>query len=101
VVNPDKDAWIGKERIRWARYFSVPMVEHTPEGFPPVTLATERALCAVSLKSPGKLVSTIEALYYSFWVQGNTKIGQVEGFSPVLESVFGKDGAQEILQVVR
>ncbi|KAB8239719.1 putative 2-hydroxychromene-2-carboxylate isomerase [Aspergillus alliaceus] len=93
----NKDVWIGKERIRWARYFSVPIIEHTPEGFPPLTLATGRALCAVSLKSPGKLVSTIEAFYDSFWVQGNAKIGQVEGFTPVLEKVFGKDGAQEIL----
>ncbi|KNG90764.1 2-hydroxychromene-2-carboxylate isomerase [Aspergillus nomiae NRRL 13137] len=96
----NKDVWIGKERLRWARYFSVPMVEDTPEGFPPMTLATERALCAVSVKAPGKLVPTIEALYHSFWVQGNAKIGQVEGFTPVLESVFGKDGAQEILQAM-
>ena len=100
-LNPDKDVWIGKERLRWARYFSVPMIESTPEGFPPLTLATERALCAVSVKSPGKLIPTIEALYHSFWVQGNAKIGQVEGFTPVLESVLGKDGTQEILQAVR
>ncbi|KAF7586802.1 hypothetical protein BBP40_008320 [Aspergillus hancockii] len=94
----NKDTWIGRERNRWARYFSVPIVEQTPEGFPPMTLATERALCAVSMKSPEKLIATIEALYHSFWVQGNAKIAQVEGFSPVLTSVFGKDGAQGILE---
>ncbi|KAE8349518.1 thioredoxin-like protein [Aspergillus coremiiformis] len=97
VTIKNKNVWIGKERIRWARRFSVPMVEHTPEGFPPVTLATQRALCAVSLKSPRKLISTIEALYHSFWVQGNAKIAQVGSFTPILESVLGSDGAQEIL----
>ncbi|KAE8147701.1 thioredoxin-like protein [Aspergillus avenaceus] len=96
----NKDQWIMKERLRWARRFSVPMVEQVPEGFPPVTLATQRALSAISLKSPGKLIPTIEALYDSFWAQGNIKIGQLEGFSPVLEKVFGNSGAQEILKAM-
>ncbi|KAG2420782.1 hypothetical protein HFD88_000396 [Aspergillus terreus] len=96
----NKEVWIDKERLRWARYFSVPMIDKFTEGFPPLTLGTQRALCAISQKLPHKLVPTIEALYYSFWVQGNAKIGQPEGFGPVLESVLGPTDAQEVLKAI-
>ncbi|RJE22816.1 2-hydroxychromene-2-carboxylate isomerase [Aspergillus sclerotialis] len=74
------------------------MISQMPEGFPPLTLATQRALCAVSLKFPEKLVPTLDALFRSFWADGNPKIGQPEGFVPVLENVLGKNGTQEVLQ---
>ena len=96
----DKDIWINEERRRWARYFSIPMVHDSPEGFPPMTLAPQRALCAISQKKPDQLVPAIGALYHSFWVENNAKIGQVEGFQPVLEKVLGKDGTQDILAAV-
>ncbi|KAL4890955.1 thioredoxin-like protein [Aspergillus ambiguus] len=96
----NKEVWVEKERLRWAKYFSVPMVERSPEGFPPLTLGTQRALCAISQKLPNKLVPTVEALYHSFWAQGNAKIGQPEGFAPVLEKVLGKTDAQEILSAM-
>lgn len=76
------------------------MIEKFTEGFPPLTLGTQRALCAITQKQPNKLVPIIEALYHSFWVQGNAQIGKPEGFGPVLESVLGKNGAQEILTAV-
>lgn len=76
------------------------MSDEMPEGFPPRTLGVQRALCAISHKSPAKLPSVIEALYRSFWVTGNPKIGEPEGFTPVLESVLGKQDAQEILAAV-
>ncbi|EAW10254.1 putative 2-hydroxychromene-2-carboxylate isomerase [Aspergillus clavatus NRRL 1] len=96
----NKAQWINRERRRWAHYFSVPIVERTPEGFPPLTLTVQRALCAVSQQTPNKLIPTIEALYHSFWVNGNAKIGQPEGFGPVLEKVLGREGAEEVLQAV-
>ena len=34
----DKDIWIARERIRWARLFNIPMAEEMPEGFPQNTL---------------------------------------------------------------
>lgn len=86
--------------MRWAKYFSVPMAEKLPEGFPPKTLAVQRALCAISQKSPEKLPAVIEAIYRSFWVEENVKIGDVEGFTPVLESVLGKQATQEALSAV-
>lgn len=97
----DKDQWINLERQRWAKYFSVPMTNHMPEGFPPLTLATQRVLSAISLKSPESLVPATDALYRSFWVDGNAKIGQPEGFIPVLEGLLGKNATEEILKAVR
>ncbi|PWY93602.1 2-hydroxychromene-2-carboxylate isomerase [Aspergillus sclerotioniger CBS 115572] len=96
----NKNTWIDKERTRWARYFSVPIVQTTPEGFPPRTLATQRALCAISQKSPDKLVSAFEALYRSFWVEGNPNIAQPECFGPVLERVLGKSETQTIMEAM-
>lgn len=77
------------------------MINHMPEGFPPLTLAAQRVLSAISLKSPEKLVPAIDTFYRSFWVDGNAKIGQPEGFVPVLEGLLGKNGAEEILKAVR
>ena len=77
------------------------MINHMPEGFPPLTLAAQRVLSAISLKSPEKLVPAIDTFYRSFWVDGNAKIGQPEGFVPVLEGLVGKNGAEEILKAVR
>lgn len=77
------------------------MIDHMPEGFPPLTLAVQRVLCAISLNSPEKLVPATDALYRSFWVDGNSKIGQPEGFIPVLEGVLGKNAAEEVLKTVR
>ncbi|KAJ5579922.1 thioredoxin-like protein [Penicillium hispanicum] len=93
----NKDKWINAERIRWARYFSVPIANSTPEGFPVRTLSVQRALGAISQMAPEKLPSAIEALYRSFWVDRNSKIGEPEGFTPVLETVLGKQGTQDVL----
>lgn len=96
----DKDQWINTERRRWAKYFSVPIADNMPEGFPPRTLAVQRALCVVSQKAPAKLPSVIEMLYHSFWVQSNSKIGEPAGFTPVLERVLGEQATQDILSAV-
>lgn len=76
------------------------MADETPEGFPPRTLGVQRALCALSQNSPAKLPTVIEALYRSFWVDRNSKIGEPEGFIAVLESVLGKQETQEVLSAV-
>ncbi|GIK03584.1 hypothetical protein Aspvir_007656 [Aspergillus viridinutans] len=96
----NKAQWINQERRRWARYFSVPIIEQTPAGFPPLTLAPQRALCAISQKAPERFVPTVEALFRSFWVEGNAQVGRPEGFGPVLEKVLGNEGAGEILKAM-
>ncbi|KAJ5145057.1 thioredoxin-like protein [Penicillium atrosanguineum] len=96
----NKDKWINKERERWAKYFSVPMADKTPDGFPVRTLAVQRALCALSQKAPAKMPAVLEALYRAFWVERNSKIGEPEGFQPILESVLGKQDTEEILSAM-
>lgn len=34
----DKGEWVGKERLRWAKSFDVPMAESIPPGFPANTI---------------------------------------------------------------
>ncbi|KKY36538.1 putative 2-hydroxychromene-2-carboxylate isomerase [Diaporthe ampelina] len=48
-----KDKWINNERLRWARYFNVPIVTDVPDGFPANTLHVMRTICAL-----GHLAST-------------------------------------------
>lgn len=71
-----------------------------PDGFPIKTLAVQRALCSVAQKAPAKLASVIEALYRSLWIERNSKIGEPEGFAPILEGILGKQATQEILSAV-
>lgn len=100
MLYPDKDIYINKERKRWAKYFGVPIIENVPEGFPPMTLAVQRALCAVSQLFPDKLPEALEALFNTFWIEGNINIGKSEVFDPILERVLGKDGKAQITVAV-
>ena len=93
--------YIEKQRHRWMKYFNIPMMEAFPEGFPPFTLAAQRVLCAVSLQSQSKTIAVLDAFFRSFWVDGNGKIGQPEGFIPALAQVVGKEGVEELLKAVR
>lgn len=65
-----------------------------------MTLAAQRVLCAVSQKSPEKLVPALDSLYRAFWVDGNSKTAKPEVFIPILERVLGKGETQEIIQAV-
>ena len=94
----NKGAWINVERRRWATQFRIPMIGEPPKGFPPLTLNTQRALCALELTSPEKIPTALDALYQSFWRDGNTLIGKPEGFGPVLEKALGKDVAKDMLE---
>ncbi|KAL4878433.1 thioredoxin-like protein [Aspergillus karnatakaensis] len=93
----NKDKWINIERLRWARYFSVPMSETTPEGFPPLTLAIQRALTAISQRSPDKLLPATEAVWREFWVKGNGKATTPEAFIPILANVLGETETKAVL----
>ena len=37
-ITIDKGEWVGKERLRWAKLFNVPMAETPPPGFPANTI---------------------------------------------------------------
>ncbi|KAL4913446.1 thioredoxin-like protein [Aspergillus aurantiobrunneus] len=94
----NKDKWINQERIRWARYFSVPISETSPDGFPPLTLAVQRALTAISQRVPNELVPVTKAVWEGFWVKGDSKATQPEGFVPILERVLGASETKAILE---
>ncbi|KAL4869429.1 hypothetical protein BDV12DRAFT_185134 [Aspergillus spectabilis] len=94
----NKDKWVNIERLRWARYFSVPISETTPEGFPPLTLAVQRILTAISQKAPIKLVPATEAVYQEFWIKGNGKATQPEVFVPIFEKVLGETETKAVLE---
>ncbi|KAK5009213.1 hypothetical protein LTR16_005486, partial [Cryomyces antarcticus] len=70
----NKDKWIDIERLRWASSFRIPMAATMPDGFPPLTLSCQRALCALLLAVPEaqaqeKLTAAFDALYHAFWVE--------------------------------
>ncbi|PSR85541.1 2-hydroxychromene-2-carboxylate isomeras-like protein [Coniella lustricola] len=100
----NKDKWINQERIRWASYFSVPVVPDVPKGFPHLTLHVMRAICALvqqqqqqttaetgtsqSQTSPAAqkiLISALDAFYDAYWVQG-----RIVSEKEVLSEVLGK-----------
>jgi 2-hydroxychromene-2-carboxylate isomerase len=69
IMVKNKDKWIAAERLRWARLFNIPMCEEIPEGFPPMTLAVQRALCALELDQPSAVPAALDALYQALWVE--------------------------------
>ncbi|MCJ1255016.1 hypothetical protein MMC24_002832 [Lignoscripta atroalba] len=93
----DKGKWIGEERLRWARRFNVPMDEKMPDGFPVSTLATQRAVAALSLVSPEKVLDTVTALYNTFFVE-RKPIHTPEGILAVLEKTIGGAEAKAVLE---
>jgi 2-hydroxychromene-2-carboxylate isomerase len=96
----DKKNYLGQQRVRWAKYFSVPIIEGFPKGFPIRTISVQRALCAISQRTPDKLAEVINAIFESFWVNGNTTVGEPEGFAPLIESVLGKQETDEVISAV-
>ncbi|KAL4950708.1 thioredoxin-like protein [Aspergillus filifer] len=94
----NKDKWINLERLRWARYFSVPISEDSPEGFPQNTLAVQRALTVLSQQNPDKLLPATEAVWKEFWVNANGKATQPEGFVPIFEKVLGTSETKAVLE---
>ncbi|KAJ5964416.1 uncharacterized protein N7479_004292 [Penicillium vulpinum] len=96
----NKKDYLGRQRLRWAKYFSVPIIEGFPKGFPFRTLSVQRVLCAISQKAPENLAPVIGALFHAIWVEGSTTIAEPEGFTPVIESVLGKQEAHEMISAM-
>ncbi|KAL4820528.1 thioredoxin-like protein [Aspergillus spinulosporus] len=94
----NKDKWINQERIRWARFFSVPIAETSPEGFPPNTVTVQRALTAISQQTPDKLIPATEAVWQEFWVKGDGKATQPEVFAPIFERILGSSQTKSIIE---
>jgi hypothetical protein len=96
----DKDKWIGAERLRWARAFSIPMKEEMPDNFPPLTVNIMRALCAIQLadgESQERLVRTLDVLYHKYWVD-HIPTHEPEKLRSVLVDILGAGEAEKGMQ---
>ncbi|KAJ5142898.1 uncharacterized protein N7515_001685 [Penicillium bovifimosum] len=96
----NKKDYLGMQRVRWAKYFKVPIIEGFPKGFPFRTLSVQRAMCAISQKAPERLSAALAAVYKAVWVDGDMTVGEADGFIPLFESVLGKKETQEIVAAV-
>jgi hypothetical protein len=101
VEPADKDKWIQRERVHWAKAFGVPMNETSPANFPPNTLRLQRALCALTLQAgeggadsqqqtQQLLVRSLARLWHAFWVE-HAEIGNADVFAPILAEVLGQE----------
>jgi 2-hydroxychromene-2-carboxylate isomerase len=81
----DKDRWIMNERLRWAKYFSVPINADTPEGFPPLTLNVMRSIVAMghladngqplsSQPAQAAIVKALDAFFEAYWVKNRNVV---------------------------
>ncbi|KAI1178150.1 DNA-directed RNA polymerase I subunit RPA1 [Nemania sp. FL0916] len=91
----DKDVWIGKERVLWARAFDVPMADGNPPDFPPNTLHVMRALCGVA-DDQAKLCAVVERLFHDFWVK-HVQVAQPDQFAAIFKDVLGNEEAERVL----
>lgn len=89
------------ERVRWAKYFNVPIIKETPPNFPPLTLTVMRAICALShIASPNNptapaaqsaIIKALDEFYTAYWVQG-----RIVTEKDVLHDVLGKAVSNEV-----
>ncbi|CAD0081600.1 unnamed protein product [Aureobasidium vineae] len=93
----NKAAYIESDRKRWSKYANIPMGDHMPKDFPPMTLHVMRALAVVEQQQPEKLQDSIAVLYKGMWVDGKT-VHKPEVFEAVLAEVLGKEGAKSVVE---
>ncbi|KAK3950228.1 thioredoxin-like protein [Pseudoneurospora amorphoporcata] len=99
IINKDK--WINIERLRWARAFSIPIIDQMPPNFPPNTLPIQRVLAGIgasSSQSQSQIISALDALYKSYWVNG-TPVHEPAHLRSVLSSSLegGEAAADKML----
>jgi 2-hydroxychromene-2-carboxylate isomerase len=100
----NKDVWINTERLRWARLFSIPTIEHMPPGFPINMLKPDRALAYLHAKhTPQHLESATKAIFAEFWAgkEANVHVAQPDGekgFLEVLKRVLPGEVWEDVRQ---
>jgi len=97
VHQTDKDKYISTDRTRLASLLSIPILAEMPAGFPPNTLPAQRALCTIQSQHPEKLPEAFEALYQTFWIEGQA-IGEPGVVAKALAGVFGEERAGELVE---
>lgn len=93
-----KGEYIGKERIRLAKRFNVPMASGNPDPFPQLTLSTMRALVAVQqLYGEAEMTACMAACYEAFWVRLEA-VSKPEVFVPVIQAVLGEERTKRVVE---
>ena len=96
ITTKDKKEWIGKERLRWARQFNIPVDEQLPPGFPNNTVPVMRALTAVAQLHPQKLEAVVAALYETSFVK-RKDVHSLAAVEPILANLLGQSAAKDIV----
>lgn len=108
----DKSEWVGKERLRWAKLFNVPMAEGIPPGFPANTIKVriqrtplmvklilrqvQRVLTVVAIRHPERLADTLAAIYHASFAE-QKEVHTPESLMPIFQKMFGKEETEEIV----
>ncbi|KAK4242170.1 thioredoxin-like protein [Achaetomium macrosporum] len=103
----NKDTWINAERLRWARYFSIPMTTGLPPDFPANTLPIMRALCAIAAsdtqqqqqqeqQEQPRLTRALDMLFAQYWVH-EAATHKPEVLKQTLVGLFGEAETEKIL----
>jgi len=94
----NKDKFIERERLRWARQFHIPMSDGYPQGFPKPTIPVQRFLTSLWLdgnQETGKqdtLTKALDKLYEALWTEPNeSEITDPKCFARVLGPVLGDE----------
>jgi 2-hydroxychromene-2-carboxylate isomerase len=95
----DKDKFISRDRLRWARLYDIPTQKDMPPGFPKNTISVQRALTAIMLSAPERLAATLSVLYHASFA-GNLDVVDKDVLHKLLSEVHGEDGAREIMTKV-
>ncbi|ETI26949.1 hypothetical protein G647_10048 [Cladophialophora carrionii CBS 160.54] len=94
----NKDKWIERERLRWARQFHIPMSDTQPNGFPKPTIQVQRFLTSLWLdghQKPGTqdvFLKAVDTLWETLWTKGDAgDISDPKVFATVLTPALGEE----------
>lgn len=95
----DKDKFVNRDRLRWARLYDIPTQKEMPPGFPKNTIPVQRALTAIILSQPAKLEETFRVLYHASFAE-HLDVVDKDVLHELLSKVLGEDGARDIMTKV-
>jgi 2-hydroxychromene-2-carboxylate isomerase len=93
----DKDKWIDAERLRWCKFFNIPMSTNSPPGFPNNTISVQRTLVSLSLSHPQSMPQAVGLFWQNFWVHWNDPM-KLENLLAIVRTVVrSEEEAQKVV----
>ncbi|KAJ3299933.1 hypothetical protein HK104_005845 [Borealophlyctis nickersoniae] len=90
---PAKGTYMVHDITRNAKLFGIPNLNHPPE-FPAMSLKAQRALTAIRLYHPDKLVEASRSLWKCYWSEGRSLNNDLAAY---LSPVVGADATETLL----